>query len=303
MSEERTLRVGRRTVTLSRPEKVLFPAAGVTKAELADYYVAVAEAMLPHLRGRPLALERCPDGIAGERIFQKNVPGYYPAWIHRATVEKEGGTLQQVVCDDAATLVYLADQACVTAHTWLSRIDEPRTPDILVFDLDPPGNDFEAARSAALAVHALLDELELPAYAKTTGKRGVHVEVPLRRDADFDEVRAFAREVARELVARHPDRLTIEQHRDRRDGRLYLDLMRNGYAQTAVAPYAVRALPHASVATPLEWDEVADPSLRPDAFTVRTVPQRLADGRQPWRGMRRRARGLARARERLDTLA
>jgi bifunctional non-homologous end joining protein LigD len=300
MSGKRSVRVGRRTVEVSNPDKVLYPDDGITKGDLLDYYRRVAERMLPHLRGRPVAMERYPDGIDGERIFQKDVPGHFPGWIDRAKVPKEGGTLQQVVCGEAATLVYLANQACITPHVFLSRVDRLDHPDQLIFDLDPAGDDFDGARRAALALRSLLEELKLPSFAKTTGGKGIHVTVPLDRRADFDTVRRFARDAAAVLAARQPDRLTTEQRKQQRKGRLYLDVMRNAYAQTAVPPYAVRARPGATVATPLDWSEVEDPSLRPSSFTIASVIERTGD---PWAGLRRRGRSLSRARQRLDALA
>jgi bifunctional non-homologous end joining protein LigD len=299
---KRAVRVGRRTVQVSNAGKVLYPGDGITKGELVDYYRQVAGRMLPHLRGRPVAMERYPDGIDGERIFQKDVPGYFPGWIDRVKVHKEGGTLQQVVCDQAATLVYLANQACITPHVFLSRTDRLDHPDQLIFDLDPAGDDFEGARRAALALRSLLEELELPSFPKTTGGKGVHVTVPLDRRADFDTVRRFARDVAAVLAGRQPDRLTTEQQKRNRKGRLYLDVMRNAYAQTAVPPYAVRARPGATVATPLDWSEVEDPSLRPAVFTIGSVLPRFEQA-DPWKDLRRRGRSLARARRRLEALA
>jgi bifunctional non-homologous end joining protein LigD len=302
MSGKGSVRVGRRTVEVSNAGKVLYPGEGITKGDLVDHYRRVAGRMLPHLRGRPVAMERYPDGIGGERIFQKDVPGYFPGWVDRVKVHKEGGTLQQVVCDQAATLVYLANQACITPHVFLSRTDRLDHPDQLIFDLDPSGDDFESARRAALALRALLEELELPSFPKTTGGKGVHVTVPLDRRADFDTVRRFARRVAAVLAGRQPDRLTTEQHKQRREGRLYLDVMRNAYAQTAVPPYAVRARPGATVATPLDWSEVEERSLRPSAFTIGSISARMEDA-DPWKDLRRRARSLTRARGRLDALA
>jgi bifunctional non-homologous end joining protein LigD len=298
----RSVKVGRRAVKVTNAGKVLYPGDGVTKGDLVDHYLLVAGRMLPHVRGRPVAMERYPDGIDGERIFQKDVPGYFPGWIDRVKVHKEGGTLQQVVCEQAATLAYLANQACITPHVFLSRTDRLDHPDQLVFDLDPAGDDFEQARQAALALRSLLEELELPSFPKTTGGKGVHVTVPLDRRADFDTVRRFARQVAAVLAGRQPDRLTTEQRKQQRKGRLYLDVMRNAYAQTAVPPYAVRARPGATVATPLDWSEVEDRSLRPSAFTVGSVPARL-EAADPWKDLRRRGRSLSRARRRLDALA
>src|SRR5918994_4955089 len=207
MSDKQTAQVGRRTVEVSNPGKVLYPDDGITKGDLVDYYRRVAEFMLPHLRDRPVAMERYPDGIDGQRIFQKDVPDYFPDWVDRTKVEKQGGSLQQVVCQDPATLVYLANQACITPHVFLSRADRLDHPDQLIFDLDPEG-DFEDARVAALWLRSLLEELELPSFAKTTGGKGIHLTVPLDRRADFDTVRGFARDVAEELARRHPDRLT-----------------------------------------------------------------------------------------------
>ena len=180
MSPDVELRVGRRKVEVKRAGKELFPQDGITKADLAEHYRRVAPRMLPELRGRPLMLERMPDGIDGDRFYQKAVSDYFPDWIHRATVAKEDGDVTHVVCDDTATLVYLAGQACITPHRWLSRADEPRRPDRLVFDLDPPADDFEPVRRAAHRTHELLKELDLPSGLMTTGSRGLHVVVPLK---------------------------------------------------------------------------------------------------------------------------
>jgi bifunctional non-homologous end joining protein LigD len=302
MSDKQTVRVGRRTVEVSNPDKVLYPDDRITKGDLVDYYRRVAEHMLPHLRGRPVAMERYPDGIGGQRIFQKDVPGHFPDWIERVEVEKEGGELRQVLCEDAATLVYLANQACITPHVWLSRADRPDHPDQLIFDLDPAGDEFEEARVAALWLRSLLEELELPSFAKTTGGKGLHLTVPLDRRTDFEKVRGFARDVAEELARRHPDRLTTEQRKDKRKGRLYLDAMRNAYAQTAVPPYAVRARPGATVAAPLDWSEVEDRSLRPPRFTIGSILDRLEQADDPWKDLRRRRRSLSHAHKRLNAL-
>jgi bifunctional non-homologous end joining protein LigD len=302
MSAKQMVRVGRRTVAVSNPGKVLYPDDGISKGDLVEYYRRVAGFMLPYLRGRPVAMERYPDGIDGQRIFQKDVPGYFPDWVDRVKVQKEGGELHQVVCEDAATLVYLASQACITPHAWLSRADRPDHPDQLIFDLDPDGDEFEEARVAALWLRSLLEELELPSFAKTTGGKGLHLTVPLDRRADFEEVRGFAREVAEVLASRDPDRLTTEQRKDKRKGRLYLDAMRNAYAQTAVPPYAVRARPGATVAAPLDWSEVEDRSLRPSRFTIGSILDRLERTEDPWKDLRRRRRSLSQAHKRLNAL-
>ncbi|MEU5461254.1 non-homologous end-joining DNA ligase [Streptomyces althioticus] len=300
----RTVRAGRRRVEIRRPDKVLLPggdaAREYTKGDLVDYHRAVARRMLPHLRGRPLMLDRRPDGLDGPAFMQKNTPDSYPDWITRVEVGKEGGTVTHTVCDDTATLLYLVDQASITLHRWLSRADDADRPDRLVFDLDPSGEDFEAVREAARWLRELLDELTLPSALMTTGSRGLHVIVPLDGAQDFDTVREFAREVAETLAEAHPDRLTTAARKKDRGDRLYLDVGRNAYAQTAVAPWTVRALPGAPVATPITWDQLDDPELHARRWTVENAVEQAATN--PWAGASRKGRSLAPARRRLAAL-
>ncbi|MYV98478.1 non-homologous end-joining DNA ligase [Streptomyces sp. SID3343] len=300
MTTTKRIRAGGRTVEISRPDKVMFPADGFTKADVAHYYRTIAPRMLPQLRGRPLMLERRPDGIDGTMFMQKDVPEYFPDWVHRAELPKEGGTVTYPICDGAATLVYLAGQACLTPHRFLSKADRPDHPDRVVFDLDPSGDEFEPARRTALLLRALLeDELGLPSLVMTTGSRGLHVLVPLDRSAPFAQTRAFAHEVADLLATRHPDRLTTAARKQAREGRLYLDVQRNAYAQTAVAPYAVRALPGAPVAAPCSWADVEDPTLTARRWDITTVDTLL--DHDAWRPTPR-GRSLRAAHRRLDAL-
>jgi bifunctional non-homologous end joining protein LigD len=294
------LRAGRRTVQVSRPDKPLFP-SGITKADLARYYERVAPVMLPHITGRPLNLERYPHGIEGNQIIQQRAGDYFPEWIGRVTVRKKGGSVTHVVASNAATLVYLADQACVTLHAWLSRADRLDRPDRMIFDLDPSGGPAADVRRAALDLGALLRELGFEPFAMATGSRGYHLTVALRRRAGFDAVRAFARDVARVAVARDPG-LTLEQRKAARGGRILVDVMRNAYAHTAVAPYSVRARPEAPVATPLRWEELSEPATCPDRWTVRTVGDRLERAGDPWADIRSSARTLGAPRRRLQKL-
>ncbi|MFE7270495.1 non-homologous end-joining DNA ligase [Streptomyces sp. NPDC057623] len=302
--DTKRVRAGRRTVEVKRVDKVLFPGDGeakeYTKGDLVDYYRSVAEFMLPHLRGRPLMLERHPDGVDGPRFMQKNTPDHYPEWITRVEVAKEDGTVRHTVCDDVATLVHLADQACITLHRWLSRTDRIDFPDRMVFDLDPADDDFGQVREAAGWVGELLDSLKLPSALMTTGSRGLHVVVPLKGDQDFDQVRAFARDVADTLVEAHPDRLTTAARKKDRGDRLYLDVQRNAYAQTAVAPFTVRPRPGAPVATPLTWAELDDPDLDARRWTIADAVDQARTN--PWAGVMSRPRALGPARRRLDAL-
>ncbi len=276
--------VGGITVPLSHPDKVLFPDDGITKQDLARYYADVADRMLPWLRDRPVTMVRYPDGLGGPRFFQKNAPSYFPDWIRRVEVAKEGGTVTHAVCDKPATLVYLANQACIEIHAFTSRVDKLGVPDQVVFDFDPPDDKrFADVRRAALWARDLLDDdLGLPSFVRTSGGRGLHVHVPLTRRADFDAVREFARRAADVLARRHPDVITTEQRKDKREMRIYADVMRNAYAQTVAASYGVRARPGAPVATPLSWAEVEDDALEPGRFTMATVRARLDSGDEPW---------------------
>ncbi|MFF1450094.1 non-homologous end-joining DNA ligase [Streptomyces sp. NPDC058274] len=304
MSSARTMRVGRRSVEVHRPEKVLFPGEGrakeYTKDDVIGYYRAVAPFMIPHLRGRPLMLERHPDGLDGPTFMQKNTPDHYPEWIRRVEVPKEGGTVLHPVCEDAATLVYLADQACLTLHRWLSRADRIDRPDRLVFDLDPSTDDFGVVRDAAVFLGELLDELKLPSALMTTGSRGLHVVVPLNGHHDFDEVRAFAKDVADAVADAHPDRFTTAARKKDRGDRLYLDIQRNAYAQTAVAPFSVRALPGAPVAVPISWGQLDDSRLHARRWTIADAVDQARTN--PWAGLLSHGRALGPARRRLDAL-
>lgn len=290
-------------VDVSKPEKVLFDEPGVTKLELTSYYEKVAVAMLPHLRGKPVAMERFPDGIRAEGFFQKKVPTNAPDWLDRIDVPREsGGTVTMPRCENTTALAYLADQAVVTLHPWLTSTADLRLPDRMIFDLDPPDDDFAVVRRAALLLRGLLDELDLPAFPMTTGSRGLHVAVPLQRHEDIDEVRDFARQVADTLAHRHPEELTTQVRKEKRAGRLFVDVLRNAYAQHAVAPYSVRPFPGAPVATPLTWPEVDDDRLSAQRWGLRDIEKRLANTGDPWHGMRRRARTLRRARKHLSSL-
>ncbi|WP_328732947.1 non-homologous end-joining DNA ligase [Streptomyces caniferus] len=298
-----TVRAGRRTVEIHRPDKVLFPDDGLTKADVVGYYRRVAASMVPQLRGRPLMLERLPEGLGGPQFMQKDTPEHYPDWIRRARVAKEGGSVTHTVCDDKATLLFLADQACLTFHRWLSRADRPHHPDRLVFDLDPPGPDFEAVREAARRLCALLDELDLPFLLMTTGSKGLHVTVPLDGAGDFDAVRGFAQEVAQVLAERHPDRLTTAVRKKSRGDRLYLDVQRNAYAQTAVAPWSLRPKAGAPVAVPISRKQLDDPQLGAQSWSLKEVSAVLEQAAsRPWSGVPARGRALGPARRRLEGL-
>jgi bifunctional non-homologous end joining protein LigD len=291
-------------VKLSSPDKLLFPADGITKKDLAEYYERVAGWMLPHVKDRPLSLQRFPDGIEGEGFFQKNTPPHYPDWIRRVEVPKANGTVIHAVVSDAETLPYLVGQNTITPHVWLSRADRIHQPDRMVIDLDPPpGGAFADVRRAARQTGDLMREIGLEPFAQVTGSKGIHVWTPVRRRADFDDVKEFSNRFAELLAARHPDELTTAFRKAGRGGRILVDVLRNRYAQTAVPPYSVRTRPGAPVATPIAWEELSDSKLRPDRWNLKSLPRRLASKGDPWAGIAAAATGLSQPGKALEKLA
>jgi len=289
-------------VEVSHPDKLLFPDGGISKGELAEYYARIADRMLPYLEGRPISMERYPDGIQADGFYQKKAQGYFPDWVHRITIElKDGGRQEQVSCENAATLVFLADQGCITPHVWLSREGALDRPDRLIFDLDPPGEEFGPVREAARLLLKLLERIRLRSFPMLTGSRGLHVVVPLDGSEDFDTARELGQVVAARLAAGDPERLTDEVRKAERGDRVFIDVARNAYGQTAVPPYAVRARPGAPVAVPIEWDELSsvDSAYR---YSVANVFRRLAQKQEPWRDMEQRTSSAARALQRMRKL-
>ena len=246
-------------VEITHPDKILFPRGKITKQEVVDYYAKVASKMLPHLRNRPLTMKRYPNGIKKEGFFQKSAPEGRPKWVKTHRIErKEGKPIEMVICNDKATLLWLANQNCITPHIWLSKIDKLDYPDRMVFDLDPPprkGLDM-VVEGALLLKEVLEQEYRLKPWVMSTGSRGVHVVVSTKRSRTFDETRALAREIAERLVEIDPKFFTIEARKEKRKGRLYIDIMRNSKGATVVAPYSLRPLDGAPVATPLTWKEL-----------------------------------------------
>lgn len=289
------MKINGHKIEISDRDKIFFPDIGLTKGDLIDYYADLSEVMLPHLKRYPVSMERFPDGIDGNGWYAKDAQDYFPDWIKRVNFpKKEGGSFNAPVVDSKATLVYLADQAVITIHAYLSRAEDLDRPDKMVYDLDPPEGteDFEAVRFAALELHRALDELDLQAWVQTTGSKGFHVVVPLDREWGFDKVRDFANDLSLLLVRRHPKKLTLEQRKKKREGRIYMDTYRNAYGATAVAPYAVRAGAAATVAAPVTWDEVQS-GVNPRDWSVKNIRNRLGQKDDPWHGMMRHAQSLA----------
>ena len=251
--------------------------------------------MLPHLRGRPVTMERFPNGIGAGGFLQKDVSRGFPEWLERAEAPKRGGVVHYPIVSDQRGLDWLANQNCITPHVWASRVPKLYQPDLCVFDLDPSVEDESTLTAAAVALRDLLVELGLPSWVKTSGSKGYHIVVPLRVSADFDEVAAFALSVGRELVRRNPEDLTLEFSKVERGGRIYVDVGRNGYSATFAAAYAVRAGHGAPVSAPCTWDEVSRGLALPQTFTLRSMPRRVAEVGDLWADMAKHARALPHA--------
>jgi bifunctional non-homologous end joining protein LigD len=287
---------------ITHPEKVLFPDDGITKAELASYYETIAPVMLPHLRGRPVTMERFPNGIGKPGFWQKDVSKGFPEWLERVEVPKRGGHVHHPVVHDTRALLWLANQNCITPHVWPSRVPDLRQPDVCVFDLDPSHEEPEVLRRVVFALRALLEELGLPSWIKTSGSKGFHIVVPLDGEASFGEVEAFSHRVGAVCVARDPDHLTQEFAKADRGGRILVDTGRNGYSATFAAAYAVRARPGAPVSAPCTWDEIERGEVLPRTFTVRTMAARAARVGDVWSELLQRPCSLRPAIEKLRNL-
>jgi bifunctional non-homologous end joining protein LigD len=288
---------------ITHPEKVLFPEDGITKGELASYYETIAPVTLAHIRGRPVTMERYPAGIGAKGFFQKDVSKGFPEWLSRVEVPKKDGKVRHLLVGDKRSLLWLANQNCITPHVWTSRAPNLYHPDLCVFDLDPSEDAPDILRAAALGLRDLLDELGLPSWVKTSGSKGFHIIVPLDAKAGFDEVSRFAHAVGELLVVRDPKNLTQEFSKADRGGRIFIDTGRNGYSATFAAAYAVRPKSGAPVSAPCAWEDLERGEVGPRTFTLRTMPSRIAEVGDLWSGMRKRRRSLRHPMERLLRLS
>jgi bifunctional non-homologous end joining protein LigD len=267
---------------ITHPEKILFPDDGITKGEMAAYYEAVSPLMLPHMRGRPVTMERYPRGLGAPSFWQKNVSRGFPDWLERVTVPKKKGTVHHLLVNDLRSLLWMANQNTITPHVWTSCAPDLLHPNVCVFDLDPSVDEPEHLRAAALALRDLLEERGRTSWVKTSGSKGFHIVIPVGRRMGMERAARFAHEVGAELVRRHPDRLTQEFSKADRGGRILVDTGRNGYSATFAAAYAVRAKPGAPVSAPCTWSEIERGEVGPRSFTLRNMPARIAAAGDLW---------------------
>ena len=279
-------------ITITHPEKVLFPEDGITKGDLAAYYEMVAPVLLPHIHARPVTMERYPAGIGNKGFWQKDVVKGFPAWLERVEVPKKDGTVHHPLITDTRSLLWVTNQNTITPHVWTSRAPDLMHPDVGVFDLDPSRDDPEMLRAAAVALRDLLEELGLPCWIKTSGSKGFHIVTSLDGKTPMGEAAGFAHGTARLLVDRYPKQLTLEFHKKDRAGRILVDTGRNDYSATFAAAYAVRPKNGAPVSAPCTWDEVIRGDVGPATFTVRNMADRVKKVGDVWADLKKRRRSL-----------
>ncbi len=295
--ENPELKLGRHAVEITHPDRVWFPKDGYTKGDIVKYYADIAPTMLPYVKDRAITMLRYPDGIHGEHWFHKETPDYFPSYIRRATVEKQGGVVHQPVCNNEAAIAYLANQGCLIFHIWLSKITKLNYPDRLIFDLDPSGRfkvdnakAFAEIRAIALDLRDLFEDIGLHPFPMLTGSRGMHVVCPLKPTNTFDDVRHFAQDMATFMAKLNSKKLTTEVRKNKRGHRLFLDTARNSYAATAVAPYSVRPYDGAPVATPLHWDDIQhDKKLSSQSYNIKNIFERLKEDGDAWKDINKHA--------------
>jgi len=268
----------KRSIEFTNEDKILFSELGITKGEVLRFYERIAELLIPHLRDRPMTLQRLPDGLrkGGPHFWQKNTPTYYPSWIPRIMIESEDGEpVEYAIVNDAQTLLYMVNQGTLTFHPWLSRVESLDRPDFVLFDLDPGKAPFEDVITVAKTLHRELRRESIDSFVKTSGKTGLHVLVPWKARGGYDEAREWARGFAERIVELLPDSTTVERSKTKRRGRMYLDIMQNVRGHHVVPPYVLRAVPEATVSTPLRWSELSS-GLHPGKYNIKTIFQRLA---------------------------
>lgn len=277
------MKIGGKTFEVNNKNKIFYPDANYSKQNIMDYYEKIAPFMLSYIKNRPITMVRFPDGIDGKKFYQKDEPDYFPKWIKTQTIQKkEDGKTKYVVCNDKATLVYLASQACLSSHIWTSQIDKIKKPDKLILDLDPSDKNFETVKFAAKIIHDFFEqELKITPFVMTTGSRGLHIAISIKPEITFDKVLNLAQNMTKYLAAKHPNKLTTAARKNKRGDRLYLDVARNAFGQTSVSPYSLRSIKNAPVATPIEWKELKTLTSA-QKYNLSSIFKRLAQKKDPW---------------------
>jgi len=272
-----------KNIEISNRDKALFPEDGITKGDLIGYYQDIAPYLLPYVKDRPLMMQRFPDGIAHHGFYHKEAPDYFPDWIRTEKMDrKEGGKITHVICDNPETLVYLANQACITLHAWLSRTHKPHHPDKLIMDLDPPSRSFDPIHDSLSDLEEYLGKINITGFLMTTGSKGLHIVIPVLKKRTFEQIKKKVDQLADHIVKEFKGAFTTAQHKDKREGKIYLDTMRNSYAQTGVVPFSLRPIEGAPVATPVSWEEARKKGFHARRYHLKNIFRRLGQVQDPW---------------------
>ncbi len=283
MPETRIIKINQKKIELSNLNKFFYPQNKIKKKDVIDYYKKIADYMLPHLKSRALVIQRFPNGIEEEGFYAKEKPEYFPSWINNQVIElEEDGNQTLIVIEKKADLIYLVNQGTLVFHPWLSKIKKINKPDKIIFDLDPAANnDFSIVKFAAIQLKKIFEEKGLNVFVITTGSKGLHVVIPIKPMGTFNEIREFTKKIVKNLASRYPGKLTTEMRKKDRKGRVFLDYLRNSYGQTTVAPYSLRPLENAPIATPLDWSELS--SLKnSQKYNISNIFRRLGHKKDPW---------------------
>jgi len=288
---DKTIKINNKKIELSNTSKEFFPGAGLSKEDVVQYYQKMWKYAADYIADRPMVLQRFPDGVKGKGFYQKQTPDYFPKWISTIKVKnkKDNAKDDLVNCKNKQTLVYLANQGIFTMHVWLSKKHNLKKPDRAVFDFDPSDDDFRKVRKAAKAIKKLTDKHKIPLYVMTTGSKGLHAIIPLKPQKKFETIRKISRNIAQQMVDKNPDIFTLETTKKKRGNKVFIDYLRNSYAQTTVMPFSIRARKGAPVAVPLSWDEVGKKSLNPQKYTVKNVFRRVKRKKDPWKDLHKSA--------------
>lgn len=279
------LKVGKATLHLTNQNKIYFPDNGITKGDLVSYYNEIATVMLPYLRNRPQSMNRFPNGITGLSFYQKDVDAdKIPSWVKTEKIFSKSNNeyIDYLICNDRATLIYMANLGCIEINPWNSQISRLENPDWMIIDLDPEKIAFKEVVKTAVATKELLDELEVESFCKTSGATGLHIYIPLAAKYDYETVRNFAHLLAREVHRKTPSTTSIERNPAKRQHKVYIDYLQNSKGQTLAAPYSVRPKTGATISTPLTWKEVNE-KLDPSKFTIKNIISRLDKKGDLWK--------------------
>ncbi len=285
------LKIGKHILNISKEDKILFK-KNITKLDIINYYNNISSLMLKYIKNRPLMMLRYPNGIDGKSFVQKNASVYFPNWIKTVKVPLKNDSVKKytnyVICNNKETLIYLANQAVLEYHIWLSNINRLNYPDKIVFDLDPGTEDFEPIKICALMLKEMLESFNLKPFLMTTGSKGLHIVVPIKQSEnldkllDFEKVKNFADQCAQKIINLKPELFTQYIRKDKRGKRLFIDTLRNQYGATSIAPYSTRARFNCPIATPLYWHEIHEKGMYSGKYNIKNIAKRLGNMEDPW---------------------